>query len=73
MTHNPDPDRLARLEAAVRSLPDVEREIFLALRLDGLSYAEIARRTGLSPCQVERRFAAALARIARAMNDGGGQ
>lgn len=73
MTDHPDPNRLARLEAAVRALPAIEREVFLAVRLDGMSYAEIAERTGLSPRAVERKFAKALARLVRELHrDGGG-
>jgi hypothetical protein len=48
MTHGPDPVTLKRLERAVRKLPRLQREIFLALRLDDLSYDEIAERTGLT-------------------------
>lgn len=70
MTDQPDPDRL---EAAVRALPAIEREVFLAVRLDGLTYAEIAARTGMSAHAVERRFAKALTRIVRQLHrDGGG-
>lgn len=68
----PDSDRLRRLEAAVRALPEAEREIFLAVRLDGMDFAQIARRTGYSRGQVEKRLACAIARITRAMNEGGG-
>lgn len=71
MSDQPDPQTLARLEAAVRALPDAEREIFLAVRLDDLSYAKIARRTGYSAERVERLFAKAFVQIARAMNEGG--
>lgn len=63
---------LARLEAIIRLLPDAEREIFLAVRFDGLSYAGIAARTGYSSIEVERFFAAAMAKLAKAMNEGGG-
>ncbi|ATY34375.1 hypothetical protein CVN68_02200 [Sphingomonas psychrotolerans] len=38
-------------------MPRLRREIFLALRLDDLSYEEIAERTGLSVKQVERHVA----------------
>ncbi|WEJ99472.1 MAG: sigma-70 region 4 domain-containing protein [Candidatus Sphingomonas phytovorans] len=72
MTIEPDPATLARLEAALRSMPVIEREIFLAARLDSLSYAEIARRTGRTARDVERRFAAALGHILRSMDRGGG-
>ena len=38
-------DKLARLEQAVLRLKPLTREIFLACRLDGYSYAEIAEQT----------------------------
>jgi RNA polymerase sigma-70 factor (ECF subfamily) len=59
----------ARLEAALLSLPPKRREIFLAVRLDGASYVELAGQTGLSTEQVEREVAAALAQIDRALGD----
>ena len=43
-------------------------QIFLAKRLDGLSYAQIARRTGLSVRQVERHMIKAIVVIDREMN-----
>jgi RNA polymerase sigma-70 factor (ECF subfamily) len=67
MTNKP----LSRLEAALRSMPVTEREIFLAVRLDGLSYADIARRTDRTPQEVERSFAAALRHILRSIDEGG--
>ena len=62
MSHTSDPDVL-RLEQAVRNLPRLQREIFLACRLDAMSYDEIARRTGLTPQQVERHVARAIYKI----------
>jgi RNA polymerase sigma-70 factor (ECF subfamily) len=59
----PDPELLARIEAAVLTLPRRRRVIFLAVRLDGASYAELAERTGLSTKQVEREVARAIAHI----------
>ena len=67
-TVNPDPTRevmataeeLARMEAALLTLPRLTREVFLAHRIDDLSYAEIAETTGLSVRQIERRMADAL-------------
>jgi len=72
MVTKPDPVTLARFEKAVRSLPDIEREVFLAVRLDGLSYIEIAARTGRSAEEIERHFAAALYAIQRTLDEGGG-
>jgi RNA polymerase sigma-70 factor (ECF subfamily) len=46
---------LRRIELAFSKLKPKTREIFLAHRLDGLSYAEIAQRTGLSVSGVENR------------------
>ena len=65
----PDPELLARLEAALRSLPRRRREMFLAVRLDAISYGEIAQRTGLSAKRVEREFARALLQLHRAVHD----
>lgn len=48
MTDEADPDLLRRMEDAVRNLPMLQREIFLAHRLDDMPYEEIASRTGLS-------------------------
>lgn len=67
MIDDPDPVTLKRMERAVRKLPRLQREIFLAARLDGMSYAEIAERTGLSVGQVEREIAKALVSIVRCM------
>lgn len=67
MSDTSDPD-VFRLEQAVRNLPRLQREIFLACRLDAMSYDEIARRTGLTSQQVERHFARAVCKIDRQMD-----
>ena len=54
-------DRLRRLEAALERLKPRTREIFLAHRIDGYSYAEIASRTGLSIKTVEMHMTRAIA------------
>lgn len=59
-------DRLRRLEAALTRLKPRTREIFLAHRIDGYSYAEIAARTGLSIKTVEMHMTRAIAHLARA-------
>lgn len=71
MIDKPDPELLARINQAVFSLPDIDRQIFLAKRLDDLSYEQIARVTGLSVGQIERRMAKALMHIDRCVSDGG--
>jgi RNA polymerase sigma factor (sigma-70 family) len=64
-----DAQQLARLEVALRSLPRRRRAIFLAARHDGLPYAEIAQRTGLSRKRVEREFARALLALHRVAHE----
>ena len=67
MTDDPDPEATKGIERAVRKLPRLQREIFLAARLDDLNYLEIAERTDLSVGQVEQAIAKALVSIARRM------
>ena len=61
-------DTLRRLEAAISKLKPKTREIFLAHRLDGLSYAEIAELTGLSVKGVEKQMSKAIAKIDRLLD-----
>lgn len=58
-------DMLQRFEAAVARLAPRTREIFLAHRIDGYSYAEIACRTGLSVTTVEKHMSRAIAFLGR--------
>lgn len=60
-----DPDLLRKLEGAVGSMPRISREIFLAHRIDNMTYREIADVTGLTVRQVERHIAKALAHITK--------
>jgi len=61
-----DPDLLIqRLQQALASMDSVSRGVFLAHRLDGLSYVEVARRRGLSVAQVEQHIADAILHIDR--------
>jgi RNA polymerase sigma-70 factor (ECF subfamily) len=68
MTDKVDPELLRRIEDAVSKLPKLQREIFLAHRLDDMPYREIASRTGLSPRQVERHIAKALYKIVKQLD-----
>lgn len=63
-------DRLMRIETAVRRLKPLTRQIFLARRIDGYSYEEIARRTGLSVKGVEKQMSRALRQLGRHLRDG---
>jgi RNA polymerase sigma-70 factor (ECF subfamily) len=61
-------DLLNRLEQAMLKLKPKTREIFMAHRLDGLSYAEIAERTGLSVKGVEKQMCKAIAQLDRSLH-----
>lgn len=61
-------DTLRRLEAAMLKLKPKTREIFMAHRIDGLSYAEIAEQTGLSVKGVEKQMGKAIAMIDRLLD-----
>lgn len=63
-------DMLRRLEQAVGRLKPKTREIFLAHRLHGFTYAEIAERTGLSVKGVEKQMSKAIAKIDRLLDRG---
>lgn len=63
-------DALRRLETALAKLKPQTREIFLAHRLHGFTYAEIADRTGLSVKGVEKQMSKAIATIDRLLDRG---
>lgn len=56
-------ERLARLSQGLARLNDKTRAIFLALRVDGLSYQEIARQHRISVSAVEKHVAKATLQI----------
>ena len=68
MSDPPDPDLLRRVEEAMLNIPKLQREIFMAHRLDNMSYEEIARRTGLTVRQVERHMARAIYKLVKQMD-----
>lgn len=61
--------QLRRAERAVDHMSPVEREIFLGIRVDELSYAEVAALHGITVTDVERHFAAALRILDRHMHE----
>jgi RNA polymerase sigma-70 factor (ECF subfamily) len=65
-----DAEIIERLEAGLLRMPKLRREIFLAVRVDELSYAEIADRTGLSVEQVEQHFAQSMLALRDALDRG---
>lgn len=68
MSSEHDPDLVRRLEEALLNMRRIQREIFLAIRLDDMSYEEIGRRTGLTVKQVERHFARSLYKLCKQMD-----
>ena len=63
-------DTLRRLEHAMGKLKPRTREIFIAHRIHGFTYAEIAERTGLSIKGVEKQMSKAIAKIDRLLDRG---
>ena len=62
-------EMLELMEAAILALPRLTREVFLANRIDDLSYGEIATITGLSTRRIEREIARALIALDRALSE----
>jgi len=69
---NPAPDEvlaaeqcLERMRDALDSVSRRTREVFFMQRLDGLSYAQIAERLGISVSAIEKHMASALAALTR--------
>lgn len=65
----PTTELLERMEAALLTLPRFTREVFLAHRVDDLSYVEIAKITGVSVRRIERELARAIVGIHRGMTE----
>ena len=61
-------DMLRRVEAAVLRLRPKTREIFMAHRVEGLSYAEIAERQGMTVKGVEKQMSKAIAALDRMLD-----
>lgn len=57
------------LEAAFAKLPTFTQNVFLAHRLDDLSYAEIATIAGVNVHRIEREIARAIVAIDRALSE----
>ena len=60
-------ERMARMTHCLSRLGEQTRKIFLAHRIDGLSYKEIASQHGLSIGTVEKYVARATAQLMRGM------
>ena len=56
-------------EAALRSMPEKQRTVFLLNRIDELKYKEIADQLGLSVKAIEKRISLALEHLKTHLND----
>jgi RNA polymerase sigma factor (sigma-70 family) len=61
-------ERLRRALAVIDAMPPKRREVFLLHRLEGLSYSQIARRSGVSIKTVEKHMSAAMAQLSRGVD-----
>lgn len=60
-------ERIDRLSECLQRLPEKTRNIFLAHRVEGLAYKEIARLHGLSVSSVEKHVAKAMLMLSNGM------
>lgn len=65
-TPPPDEARLARMEEALKRMPELTREVFMMHRFDDLPYRRIAVRVGISIDEVEVHMATAIKLLGRA-------
>ena len=54
-----------RIDKALRGMRSLDRNIFLVSRIDDMPYDEIARRTGLTVAQVQKRVFKIMLRLRR--------
>jgi len=62
-------DMIDRLEIAMQRLRPRTREIFMACRLDGYTYAEVADRVGMSVRGIRKQMSRAIAEIDRVLGE----
>jgi RNA polymerase sigma factor (sigma-70 family) len=68
-TRTLDRDLLRRLQMALAELPEQQRQVLAMKRLQGLSHAEIAERTGLSAAAIEKNRTRGLRQLRRLLGD----
>ena len=56
-------------QAVLATMPEKRREVFLASRFDGLKYAEIAEKLGISVKTVEAHMSAAIKQLNEGLKD----
>jgi RNA polymerase sigma factor (sigma-70 family) len=64
-------ERLGRAMDIISRMPPRRREAFLLHRMEELSYAEAARRMGISPKAIEKHISLAMAQLHREMDEPG--
>lgn len=69
--HAAGKEQLARVEAAMRQLPEGQRDAVLMSRLGGIAYSEIAQQLGVTESAVRGLVARGLARVAELLGDEG--
>lgn len=62
-------ERIARLAAAIAALPVQARRVFVRLKLDNVSHAEVAAELGISKSAVEKNIATAMRHLAALRDD----
>jgi len=65
-------EELSRVEQAIQTLPEAQREAVLLSRIAGLSYEDIAREKGISGAAVRGLVARGLARLASLLGEKAG-
>lgn len=66
-------ERLAVIEAVISAMPERQRRVFVLARVDGLSYAEVARRTMMSETNVKRLVVRAIVECQAALRQADGE
>lgn len=66
-------ERLAVIEAVISAMPEKQRRVFVLARVDGLSYAEVARRTEMSETNVKRLVMRAIVECQAALRQADGE
>lgn len=64
-------EHYARVEAVIRAMPQPRQSYLLLNRVEGLSYAEIARRAGLSESAIRKHVALAVRECGRTLQEAG--
>ncbi len=60
---------LRRGRRSLRHMSDLQRAIFFAIRMEDLTYAQLAQRHGIAASQAEAEFAAALRIFLRTLHE----